>query len=130
MRKYRGLIIIPLAILLFVLMGITSFVMPKKEIIGTWVSKENPNYRLEFSENGICRDYYGGNVDKKYVYSISTTCGDNSAYRSLFIKIADQEGFFSKCYELKSVNKDNDGMLIIADTEKDEEYYYTKVEAN
>ncbi|EDP96678.1 hypothetical protein U8527_00055 [Kordia algicida OT-1] len=128
MKSYRPLIIIPLSILLLILMGITSFVMPKKEIIGAWVSQENPEYKLEFLQNGICKDYYANKEHKKYHYTISTQCDENSTYRSLFIKIEDNEGFFSKCYELKGVNEGNDGILVLADMDKDEEYLYTKID--
>lgn len=128
MKSYRPLIIIPLSILLLILMGVTSFVMPKKEIIGAWVSQENPEYKLEFLQNGICQDFYANKKHKKYHYTISTECGENSTYRSLFIKIQDNEGFFSKCYELKGVNEGNDGILVLADMDKDEEYFYTKID--
>ena len=128
MRSYRPLIIIPLLILLLILMGITSFVMPKKEIIGAWVSQENPEYKLEFFQNGICKDFYANQEHKQYHYTISTECDENSAYRSLFIKIIDDEGFFSKCYELKGVNENNDGILVISDTQTAEEYKYTRID--
>ncbi|WP_156168360.1 hypothetical protein [Kordia zhangzhouensis] len=127
MKSYRSLIIIPLFIILLILMGITAFVMPKKEIIGTWVSEQNPDYKLEFMQNGVCRDFYANKPHKNYVYTISTQCNENSAYRSLFVKIEDEEGFFSKCYELKGVNEQNNGILVLGDTEKDEEYRYSKI---
>lgn len=128
MKRYRPLILIPLFILLLILMGITSFVVPKKELIGTWVSQENPAYKLEFLKNGTCKDFYANNPHKIYKYTISTQCNGINAYRSLFVKIEDEEGFFSKCYELKNINGERNGILVLADTEKDEEYRYVKTE--
>jgi len=128
MRSYRPLIIIPLAVLLLILMGITSFVMPKKEIVGAWVSQENPAYKLEFLQNGIGKDYYADKVHKRYHYTVATQCDEHSAYGSLFMKMTDDQGKFSKCYELKGVNENNDGVLVLVDMENDEEHLYTKIE--
>lgn len=128
MRSYRPLIIIPLAILLLILMGITSFVMPKKEIIGAWVSQENPAYKLEFLQNGIGKDYVANKVDKNYHYTVATQCEEHSAYRSLFVKLTDDQGKFSKCYELKGVNENNDGVMVLLDMDNNKEYVYTKIQ--
>ncbi len=128
MRSYRPLIIIPLSILLVILLGITSFVKPKKEIIGAWALQSNPEYTLEFLQNGIGKDYYANKEDKHYHYTIATQCDEYSAYRSLFVKITDDQEKSSKCYELKGANEQNDGVLVLIDMESNKEYVYTKIE--
>jgi hypothetical protein len=128
MRSYRPLILIPLSILLVILLGITSFVMPKKEIIGAWVSQSNPEYKIEFLQNGTGKDYYANKENKQYHYTIATQCDEYSAYRSLFVKITDDQGNSSACYELKEVNEGNDGILVFIDMEDNEEYLYTRVD--
>lgn len=128
MRSYRPLILIPLSILLVILLGITSFVMPKKEIIGAWVSQSNPEYKIEFLQNGTGKDYYANKEDKQYHYTIATQCDEYSAYRSLFVKITDDEGKSSRCYELKGVNEQDDGILVLVDMENNEEYLYTRID--
>ncbi|MBC8754199.1 hypothetical protein H2O64_05915 [Kordia sp. YSTF-M3] len=102
--------------------------MPKKEIIGTWASQSNPEYTLEFLQNGIGKDYYANKEGKNYHYTIATQCDEYSTYRSLFVKITDDQGESSRCYELKGVNERNDGTLVLVDMENNEEYVYTKIQ--
>jgi hypothetical protein len=127
MKSYRPLIIIPLSILLLVLMVVTSFVTPKKEIIGAWVSQENPANKLEFQQNGIGTSYSENKESKPYHYTVSMQCDEHSEYSSLFVKIIDDEANSSKCYEVKDVNDQNDDVLVLVDMENNEEHLYTKV---
>lgn len=51
----------------------------KSEIIGTWVSQDDPSYRMEFTNQGKQREYIDGQLQKEeYVYSIETSCNSNS----------------------------------------------------
>lgn len=127
MRSRRALIILPLSMLLLILIGITSFTAPKKEIVGTWVSESNPIFTLEFSQNGICKDYYANKYHKMYTYTVSQGCDGNDTKGSLFLKIVDEDGISSKCYEIKDLEEENEDLLILADMEKDEEFVYMKV---
>ena len=108
-------------------MGITSFTAPKKEIVGTWVSQTNPDYRLEFSENGICKYYYVGKEYRKCEYHISATYDKNSEYRSLFLEMSDENGDTLDYYELKGIDERTEDILVLGDMEKDEQYLYDKV---
>ncbi|MGH1386108.1 hypothetical protein [Kordia sp.] len=127
MRSYRPLIIIPLSILLLILMVVTSFVTPKKEILGAWVSQENPANKLEFHQNGIGTLYSENKESKPYHYTVSTQCDENSEYSSLFVKIVDDEANSSKCYEVKDADNQDDDILVLVDMENNEEHLYTKV---
>ncbi len=127
MRSKRALIILPLSLLLLILMGITSFVKPKTQIIGTWVSQTNPDYKLEFSDNGICKYYYIGKEYKKCIYQISTSYDKNSEDRSLILKMSDENGDVLDYYELKDIDQSNEDILVLGDVEKGEEYLYDKV---
>lgn len=127
MRSKRALIILPLSLLLLILMGITSFVKPKTKIVGTWVSQTNPDYKLEFSDNGICKYYYVDKEYKKCVYQISTSYDKNSEDRSLILKMSDENGDILDYYELKDIDQSNEDILVLGDVEKGEEYLYDKV---
>lgn len=127
MRSKRALIILPLSLLLLILMGITSFVKPKTQIVGTWVSQTNPDYKLEFSDNGICKYYYVGKEYKKCAYNISTSYDKNSEDRSLILKLSDENGDTLDYYELKDIDENNEDILVLGDVEKGEEYLYDKV---
>lgn len=126
MRSKRALIIIPLSLLLLILMGITAFVKPKKQIIGTWISQTNPDYKLEFSENGICKYYYVGKEYKKCAYHISSAYNKANENRSLFIEMSDENGETLDYYELKDMSENDDDILVLGDIEKGEEYLYNK----
>ena len=130
MRSYRPLIIIPLSILLVVLMVITSFVTPKKEIIGSWVSQENPTHKIEFLQNGIAKSYSSTSESKPYHYTVSTYCDQqptNTDKSSLFVKIIDDEAQSFKWYELKDAEAQDDNVLVLVDMDNNEEHLYTKV---
>lgn len=102
--------------------------MPKKEIVGAWVSQLNPEYKIEFLQNGIGKDYYANKEDKQYHYTIATQCDEYSTYRSLFVKITDDKRNSSACYELKEVNEGNNGILVLIDMEDQKEYFYTRID--
>ncbi|AXG68704.1 hypothetical protein KORDIASMS9_00920 [Kordia sp. SMS9] len=127
MRSYRPLIIIPLSILLVILMVVTSFVTPKNEIVGSWVSKENPVHTIEFLQNGIAKSYSENTESKPYHYTLSTACDKHGVSNSLFVKIIDDKANSSKCYELKDIKDQDDDVLLLVDMENNEEYFYTKV---
>ena len=127
MRSKRALIILPLSILLLILMGITSFAEPKKKIVGTWISQSNPDYKLEFSKNGICTYFYANKEYKKCMYNISTSFDKGNDYRSLFLKMSDENGDLLDRYELKDADKANEDILVLGDVDKEEEYLYNKV---
>ncbi|WP_430411193.1 hypothetical protein [Kordia sp.] len=128
MRSRRALIILPLSFILLILVGITSFKKPKTEIVGTWVSQTDPDYRIEFSKNGICKYYYVGKEYKQCAYHISATYDKNSEDRSLFLEMSDENGDTSDYYELKGIDdENNEDILVLGDTKKGEEYFYDKV---
>ncbi|MEM6719782.1 MAG: hypothetical protein AAF611_10725 [Bacteroidota bacterium] len=129
MRSYRPLIIIPLSILLVILMVITSFVTPKKEIVGAWVSQENPDYTIEFLQNGTAKSYSENSESKPYHYTLSTHCDEyNHANKgSLFVKIIDDQANSFKWYELKDAETQDENELVLVDMENNEEHLYTKV---
>jgi len=108
-------------------MVITAFVTPKKQIIGAWVSQENPADKLEFLQNGIGTLYSENRENKPYHYTVSTKCDEHSVYSSLFVKIIDDEANSSKCYEVKDITDQNDDVLMLVDMENNEEHLYTKV---
>jgi len=52
----------------------------KKNIIGTWVSEEDKNWKRVFTASGKCYDYYDNKLTGASTYKISNTspqCGDS-----------------------------------------------------
>ncbi|PTX60651.1 hypothetical protein C8N46_106297 [Kordia periserrulae] len=127
MRSYRPLIIIPLSVVLIILMVITSFTTSKKEIVGAWVSQENPTDKIEFLQNGIAKSYSETAESKPLHYTISAECVHHESNESLCVKIIDDEANLFKCYELKDAEAKEDNVLLLVDTNNNEEHFYTKV---
>ncbi|KAB8155710.1 hypothetical protein EZY14_000440 [Kordia sp. TARA_039_SRF] len=127
MRSYRPLIIIPLSVVLIILMVITSFTTPKKQIVGAWVSQENPTNKIEFLQNGIAKSYSETAESKPLYYTITTECNHHESNASLCVKIIDDEANLFKCYELKDVEAKDDNVLVLVDADTNEEHFYTKV---
>lgn len=126
MRSKRALIILPLSLLLVILMAITSFAEPKPKIVGTWVSQENPDYKLEFSKNGICKYYYVGKEYRKCGYQISSSYDRINNDRTLFIEMSDENGETLDFYKLKNTEEANN-ILVLGDEEKGEAHFYDRV---
>lgn len=128
MKAKKPLIIIPLLVLLAIVMTISSFVTPKRQIVGSWISQTNPNYKIEFFDNGKCKDYYGDKPNKEYTYYISTTCADSTSAneKSLFVQLDEVDGLFSKCYQINGVHN-QDQELTITDLDKNEAYSYLRI---
>lgn len=66
---------IKIAILgVFVFLGFCQFTMlqisEKDLIIGTWTPEGSPDSKMIFEVGGICKDYYKGNLERTYMWSI------------------------------------------------------------
>ncbi|WP_299116171.1 hypothetical protein [uncultured Winogradskyella sp.] len=48
-------------------------------IIGTWISEDDPDYKIEFTSQGIQKEYVNNELQEEiYQYSIIPSCGSNS----------------------------------------------------
>ena len=80
------------------------------KIIGTWVSEKDTNWTIEFTNEGVCYWNYPNEERDTFTYTISTTspqCGyqvisDGTTY--YYLKLENQEGNDSNCYEILGVN--------------------------
>jgi|GEM_PF-1663743 hypothetical protein len=45
----------------------------KKDIVGTWISEEDSNWKIVFTADSKYIDYYEGRVSEKGIYSLSNT---------------------------------------------------------
>jgi hypothetical protein len=66
---------IKLAILgVLLVVGFCQFTVPQSEekdlIIGTWTPEGSPNAKKVFEVGGICKDYYNGNLENTYTWTI------------------------------------------------------------
>ncbi|MFC5194552.1 hypothetical protein ACFPH8_04340 [Bizionia hallyeonensis] len=48
------------------------------EIIGTWISNDDLDYKIEFTSNGVQKEYIGNVLqDGTYNYALTMSCGSN-----------------------------------------------------
>jgi hypothetical protein len=79
-------------------------------IIGTWVSEVDANYRLVFNDSGICYSYYGSDILATYSFSISNTtpqCGVsvlvNESEETSYLQLSDVNNGTVVCYEINGI---------------------------
>jgi len=114
----------------------------KKDIVGTWVSEDDPSWKVVFTTDNLYCQYYEGNVIEKGLYTISNTIpqtepniptGDDISYLKLVDSDRDVE-----FYEINGVGADNlsitwieNGNLIVFDRQKiDRKNWISKSENN
>lgn len=80
-------------------------------IIGTFISEEDPQYSMVFSTNGKCYDYYSGNLAGTYSYSLSNTspqCGQDilvdESQETSYLSLTDDSNGVPTCYEINGVS--------------------------
>ncbi|MEB2781125.1 hypothetical protein [Algoriphagus persicinus] len=80
-------------------------------IIGTWVSTDDTSWKRIFKTDGKCYEYYGGQLQDTYVYSIKTggvLCSKsiiqkpNISYLEL-INVSNSQDKY--CYEIASLSQ-------------------------
>lgn len=106
--------IISLVITLMVLFGFTVIYQISKEenlIVGTWISKDEPQWKWVFNEYGKCFDYYNNQLSETYKWSIETTspqCGQEVPVGEVFsylilVNVNDPKDEY--CYEIFSLDE-------------------------
>lgn len=125
-RKKSNLLFICILSILILLGGYPSFakffyseppptdsqyiINERADIIGTFISDEDPRWKMVFSLNGKCYNYYDGNLIVTSSYTISNTtpqCGidvviDESEETS-YLSITNDINGISECYEINGI---------------------------
>ncbi|WP_298515163.1 hypothetical protein [uncultured Kordia sp.] len=97
------------------------------EIIGTWVSEDDPKIKLVFNSDGQCLEYYDSVLSDTFSYSISNQCEEELDVNTWFLKMIDSEDLDEYCYELYGANYDNNNTLSMRFMGNGKIYVYNKV---
>lgn len=79
--------------------------------MGTWISREEPEWKWVFTENGKCFDYYDNQLSETYKYSIQTIspqCGQEVSVGEKFsyLKLTNEDNHNEEyCYEIFSLDE-------------------------
>lgn len=83
----------------------------RANIVGSWVSEEDANYKLIFESGGIGYVYYGNDLNETFTYSISNEtpqCGIsvyvNESEETSFLKLENTATGFNDCYEINGIS--------------------------
>ena len=98
------------------------------EIIGTWVSNNDPTYKRVFTNNGtgkICKDYSNGELTSTYTYTIATSCGEENAQGFIYLKLVDEDSD-EYCFEINGINENNSNILSLTGLMRGKIQLYTK----
>lgn len=101
------------------------------EILGSWVSNDDPNHKLVFSQNGSHTVYYNNLLSASYTYSITTQCKSQTlrGNYNIFLKITDTEDNETYCQLLNGIHTDENGVKTLSITiDRGKLYLYTKQE--
>jgi len=100
------------------------------EIIGTWVSNDEPEYKVLFTSNGLRREYINNDLQlETYQYSIVNSCNGQTLTENyqIFLKITDIEDGNVTCDFLNGIHTDSNGVMTLSiTTERGKLYLYTK----
>ncbi len=84
-----------------------------KEIIGTWISEEDTNWKMKFTETDNCYWYYENSITETFTYSISEySCYNEFDSEYEYLKLSNTSGTF--CYAINGITKDDDGKIYLS----------------
>ncbi len=98
------------------------------KILGTWISNDEPEYKIEFTNNGLQREYINNKLQQEvYSYKLISTCGNNTRNNNeLFLKIFTNEND-ATCDFLNGIHTDSNGVKTLSiTTERGKLYLFTK----
>ncbi len=116
MNKKEIIIILPILFLLNIALG-QKTVIPKyikeekKNILGKWISEEDNNWKMIFTANSKCYNYYSDTLISTSIYKISNTspqCGDtvwvDEKGETSYLELNDIKDGIKTCYEINGVS--------------------------
>ena len=107
-----------ISLLILIVSGVfifSSFNSPEEQIIGTWMlENSSPEYKLIFTNNGICKEYEDNELLTTYSYSLeNNSCESYAATATLYLKLIDNSDQSTTCFELSSITDNTLSLMII-----------------
>jgi len=96
------------------------------EIVGAWVSDEDPSNKIEFTPNGIFKIYIDDNLEGTFTYSLNTICASNSnnGY-DVYLKLNLDD--LIVCHIINNIHTDSNGEVTLSiTTERGQLELFTK----
>ena len=85
----------------------------KDEIIGTWISEKDTNWKMEFTRTNNCYWYYKNNITKTFTYKISkNSCNNEFDSEYEYLKLNKTSKIH--CYAINGITKDDDGKIYLS----------------
>lgn len=105
---------------LFILIGerVVSQATDKNDIIGTWISEEDTNWKIVFTKDHTCDQYYTDSIIEKDTYVISNTspqCGleVEVAEHTSYLTLTDTATGDKICYEMNGISEKKLSLRVI-----------------
>ena len=100
-----------------------------QDILGTWVSSGDNLWSVVFTNDSKRIDYYDNEQIDIYNFSIENSCGENQNKNLTYLKVTEDDGnnSFTKCYEIISINYNNNGKLSIMDLDRGKIFLFDKL---
>lgn len=103
-----------------------SFTPPPYDITGTWISNQDPLWKITFTASGERKDYYENLLTDLSTYYITNTCGSQTSSNDSFLKTVDNENNVT-CDILNGTYTDENGITTLSITsENGKLYLFTK----
>ena len=99
------------------------------EIIGSWISNDDPTYKLVFTQNGYEKSYYNNTLSSTFTYSITTECNGQTLTTNydIFLRVVDTEDNEIYCHFLNGIHTNQNGVKTLSiTTERGKLELYTK----
>lgn len=98
---------------------------PLPEIVGVWVSEDDPSYKISFNSHGVYLELVNNVQVTRNTYSISHSCGGENDSKFYFLKLVDEDGDIY-CFEINGVNANNSGILSLTYMDNGKIFLYNK----
>ena len=76
-----------------------------EQIVGVWISDDDPNWKMEFKGNGTCTDIYQGVISDTYSYEIWSRPSSNGNLTITMLRLTKTKSSESKIYEINALNQ-------------------------
>jgi hypothetical protein len=87
------------------------------QIIGIWLSVDDPEYKIEFTNQRVQREYINNQLQEEtYQYSISSSCGSNSnnGFDIYLKRQSDLDDY--ACDVINNISTDSNGIVTLSIT--------------
>jgi hypothetical protein len=98
-------------------------------IIGTWISNEDPLLKVTYTTNGERKDLYENLLSDTYKYSITDSCNGQKLAENyhIFLRLTNLLGSDVTCNFINGIHTDSNGIVTLSITsERGKLYLFTK----